>query len=1492
MLVIVIFSSLLVLFQYKPVQTWAAQKAAGYLSDQLHTKVDIRGIYIKPFSSVVLEGFYVIDRHNDTLISTPNLTVNLNGFSIFSSIKKQTIDFKYIELNKGSFYLKKQRDKKLNLDFIIDYFNSPDTVKTINKPWKITFEKVIINNFRFRYKNLGVDSAKREVNFDDLDFRNLSAEIKDMDLINHIFKGKIANLTLREKSGFYIKNLNAEATVDSNKIEAKNLSLITANSNIKNYFLMKFKSFDDIGDHLNDQVYFDSDFHSSRITSSDVSYFTEDLKHIWFDLGINGRISGTVNDIKGKNLLITGGKASYIKGNFSLVGLPNWNNTYLNLKFDQLATNKEDLDYLYNKFTGTTNRHVPDVISKFGNINYDGIFIGKQHDFISKGTFKTKLGRFDPDLSLKIIKNNLLTYNIKLSTNLFSLGSLIDEQTLGRVTLNTQITGSGDELKNLADKFSAQISAIEFNGYNYQNVTLNGTFNNKTANGIIKINDKNIKLNLLGNVDFNPELPLYDLDAAIEGANLNSLNFLQDTISLSTDVITEFSGNSLNNLTGTTNLRNTKIINPKHSCSIKNFKLMANGLGKSREIVLNSDIADGYIKGSYDLATLPSYFKTIIKKYAPSYKTTTVEPKEQIFDFKLELKNPDSLLAFIRPNLKIPEQGTFIGKFNSTNNTETLDVFIKKLQMGKTIIHDLTLDESAFKDYLGLNISANKVDLTDSLFIKDITVNNTIKNDSLNFNLKLSDQNAVNSLDLYGVMNFERDSTALIQLLPSDLILEKEDWRIADKVRIKFLHDKTELSGFELTNGKQKVKIDGFISDNPVDELKLSFEKFSMSTFNQLTKRQNGIALAGLLNGNVKFNHLLGFPGVNAHLKIDTMSLNKTKIGDIKIESIIDNNSRIASIDMNVINKGEETLKVGGTYEIKNGPDDILNFDLKYNQSNDILFQPFISDIVSNIKGDLSANLKITGIRSNPLINGNINLINTRATVNYLKTTYKLNTILGVNNSIVNLKDVELLDIKNGTGIINGTVNLNNITNPNIQLELNAKNLLALNTTFKDNHLYYGTAYGTGKFSFRGPLDNINIAINARTEEGTIFNIPLNTSTTVSDNDFIHFVSHNDTSKKSTGPSSFKGVTLNFDLSADEKTLVKITTEYGLLEGRGQANGLNLKINSLGDFQMFGDFLITSGKFDFTAQNFISKNFIVNQGGTIRWTGNPISATINIGAVYEVRTDIYPLYQIAGFTSPKGHTQTLVQAQLNLTNTLLKPDIAFDLNFPSDPSVKEDLSAFLSDNNNRSQQALNIILRRQFGVITNQVANTGVEVVSELLFNKVNDFISKTNIKWIDFNMRSLNDFSVSARIKDRLIITGNLFNTSTTNLGGSSTINSGNGDIVNGFNNNIFNTNFSSLTKDFELQYLITRDGALRTTSSYKVLENSTLSTLNSNVLSQFNQEYVTGLGLVYEKNFDSFKDLFHLIFKRDASKKKPKTPQLMPNPFILPEKPKEQGQ
>jgi len=408
-------------------------------------------------------------------------------------------------------------------------------------------------------------------------------------------------------------------------------------------------------------------------------------------------------------------------------------------------------------------------------------------------------------------------------------------------------------------------------------------------------------------------------------------------------------------------------------------------------------------------------------------------------------------------------------------------------------------------------------------------------------------------------------------------------------------------------------------------------------------------------------------------------------LGNVKFVTKLAEPDNVLNTKLSIFNKALETLNATGTYDLS-PTDNTLDIAVKMNQTQAIVLEPFVKSLVSNLKGALSSDLTIRGTLSKPLINGTLTFENTGLTVNYLKTPYIINDKVTVENSLIKLDNLSIKDGKGGEGIANGTVDLSKeLSNPVLNVDVNTKNLLALNTTFKDNRLYYGTAYGTGKFSFNGPVDNMRIDIKATTEAGTVFNIPLNTSSTASDYEFIRYKSTKDTIKTPNKPNSFKGVTLNFDLSADEKTTVKIYTDYGLLTGNGVAHNLNLNISSLGDFSMYGSYLISSGKFEFTAKSVISKLFQVSQGGTISWAGDPLNATIDLKTIYEVRANVGDLYAAAGLAPANGNSTKyeLVQAQLNLSGALVKPNIDFDFNFPTDPNVKDDLSTYLADNTNR-----------------------------------------------------------------------------------------------------------------------------------------------------------------------------------------------------------------
>ncbi|WP_316821718.1 translocation/assembly module TamB domain-containing protein [Pedobacter gandavensis] len=1452
-------------------QTFVAKKAADYLSKELNTTVSLTGLYIKPFKSLVLENLLVLDQQKDTLLNTPKFFVDLNQLSI----KRRILDVNTVQLNNGAFFLKTYKNGSTNLDFIIDYFDSgPPTTKK-KQPYKITFERVILNNFSFKYKNYKYDTVMKSVNFEDVHLSNLNGILEKLNTTDHILQAEIKNLTFKEKSGFYLKNLSTFATVDSNKIELQRLLLETNHSRLKDYFKMSFNRYRDFRDYVN-KVRMKANFKDSHIASRDVSFFTSELDQMSLELDVDGQITGLVNNLRAKKLSIKAGKATHIKGDFNLKGLPILKETFMDFKIEMAGTNKKDLDELLTSVTGKRTKRIPEIISKFGNVNFNGSFTGFQNDFIAYGEFKTKIGRVVSDVNMKIDKQGIPSYSGNVKTYDFNLGNLLNEKSLGQITAALNVKGRGTEIKNLTERLDGDIEYIDFNNYRYRNVKIDGTFEKKYFDGSLKVNDKNLNMVFDGGVNLNGQLPEFNFKANIKKARLRALKLYKDSLQIDAVFSTNFTGNNLDNIQGNLLIQHVELNNVKGIYHIDSIQLGAGGIGKDRHLTINSDILDASIKGQYDLNTLPSYFKALAKTYIPSLKADIINYRDQIFKFDLRIKKFEPVAQLLVPGLQIEDQAVFVGNFDSKKNVATINGFVQKLKYNGIVVNNIIVDENTSTNQLQAIVTSDRVDLNDSLYIKNVNISNILRNDSLSLNVKLSNADDANSLDLNGLIEFATDTVGRITILPSILKINNEDWKIQEKVRISFHEGKTQINNFDLSNGPQILKIDGILSNEPEDLLLVGFEKFDLKTLNPFVKTL-GLELSGKLNGETKIHHILKSPKISDNITIDSLSFNDTYIGSLTDTSSFRQSENIVNVYTSIMTRDKETLKARGSLDLEKKE---LDLHIKLDETEMAVLEPFVKKLVSKLKGNISADLAVKGSFDKPDINGEISFNKGKMTINYLQTAYTLNDQVTIDNSIIKVHNLKLLDVDNNEAIANGTVDLNNLDNPTIDAVIKARNFMALNTTEKDNPIYYGQAYGTGTFIFKGPTNRMYIDIDAKTEKGTVFNLPLNSSETVSSKDFITFVSK-DTINTVKKQNSFDGLTMNLKLDVDPNSVANIFTSLGNLSGRGNATDLTLKINSQGDFDMSGDYIIENGSFDFTAQEVINKKFNIRQGGTIRWTGNPAMAQIQLKAIYSLRTSLRDLYTAANRDGNNKDERVLTEVEMGLSGLLLKPDIKLDIFFPSNPAIKEEMQAYFNDSNNLNLQALSLIIRRSFAPGTGnedlgkQLTSGVTSTATELLFNQLNNVLSSLNLDFVDFNVRSLTEANASFRLfNDRVILNAGIVNRGSTN------------DLsLDGFSRN-------NVGGEVEILGLIKKDGTLIGKLSNKPPTQQTIFTTSG--INQNNN--VTALGLVYTQQFDSFREFLRKItgqYKRDQKKKAqhgetPKTRQLINKEAILTEQQK----
>ncbi|MDP4266730.1 MAG: translocation/assembly module TamB domain-containing protein, partial [Bacteroidota bacterium] len=351
----------------------------------------------------------------------------------------------------------------------------------------------------------------------------------------------------------------------------------------------------------------------------------------------------------------------------------------------------------------------------------------------------------------------------------------------------------------------------------------------------------------------------------------------------------------------------------------------------------------------------------------------------------------------------------------------------------------------------------------------------------------------------------------------------------------------------------------------------------------------------------------------------------------------------------------------------------------------------------------------------------------------------------------------------------------------------------------------------------------------------------------LSETNYISFI-RKDSSKiaiKEKAKIDLSGIQMNFDLEVTPSTEAQIIFDKkvgDVIKVKGNGN-LKFEINTLGNFNMYGDYTIEEGDYLFTLKNLINKRFKIEKGGTIKWNGSPYDANVNMNAIYTARTSIADL--VIGGDTGKYKQIVPVQCILTLKEKLLKPAISFDIKIPdADENIQRSLKNITSSEQETNNQVFYLLLANRFKPIGNQnnMFNSGIgglgTTSTELLSNQLNNWLSQIST---DFNI------GVNYRTGDKLnptqlevALSTQLFN---------------NRVLIDG-NVGIGNQKTSNLVGDFTVEYKLTQEGKFRVKAFNKTNNNNEYLNINAN-------QYTQGLGISYRKEFDSLGDFFRKIKK-----------------------------
>ena len=1193
-----------------------------------------------------------------------------------------------------------------------------------------------------------------QLDFQHLEIVNIGIQIDSFEFQEMNFAGKINCISAQTSSGFQLDEfIVEEAKVTPQRTTLNGLTIKTPYSEIGDTLVFRYNEYPAFRDFVN-EVRMDAKVKNSFVALRDIMTFAHALEQNTFFrnnrntvLKMNGRVRGKVNNLRARDLDIILPDGSKIAGSFGSRNLAVRTQEMVNVNLTELRTTMRTLKQLIPSFKP------PDNFDRLGRLYFTGRFDGFFADFVAFGDLRTDIGRAKMDMQMNLLEGaDKAQYRGEMSLLDFDLGTWAQNPDLGLVNFSSKVeNGSGLTAETANADLQANIESFYFRNYNYQNANLTGKLNQNFFNGDFVIKDQNIDFNFLGEIDLKAEIPTYDFRANVRKMAMQPLNLSDQNIVLAGDL--------------DLNLRNKKLADLTGKATVKNFSLERDGerydinsivaessvdINGHKTFILFSEVLGARVEGDFKIDQLPKVFTTYLNNNFTGFadrlniKLPDKAPDDADFSFSLNVIDSKGLNWLVDEKLGIMKDIRVDGFFNGPEQKAMFNLEAPYFEFG-----NITLGET-YIDFNGQDSSA-QVDLEifetfskDKPLLPTLNLAGRLQSDSLGFRISFASNSPAffDNLAIQGMLTLPDSVHYGLSLLQSNLMIFESPWLIDPENKVLFSKDDIIVEHFELNHD------DKFLKLTNVGEKGINL-KVSNLEYNYIDEiwDYDPLDFGGKYDLNLNVQNLFKLEQISAWIWSDAFYINEDYYGGMEMDLYAKNLRGRLNAHMEIVDENR-SLILDGFYNINSAtesqkiPEDqkakYFNFDLTVEDYPLDFVRYFVAPEVKDIVGSFNVNYNMKGMFPEPDISGEIVATNGAFTVDYLKTRYTFDTsFIQAGPRLFDATGTIVKDKFGNTALLTGGISHRYLKDLGVSAQLTTDRFLALDTEKKDNSLFYGTALGRGDVFFNGPFAAIDIYVNASVNDGTKLVIPVSYDREATQLKSIRFVNKHEEEEDVSGfltRESPQGISVEMDLSVRRNAVMELIFNEQLgdiIRGQGRGN-IRMLVPRGGEFQMFGDYTIERGNYLFTFWNVINKDFSVREGGTIVWNGDPFAAQINLEAEYKNLT-VTPLNFIKEYIIPgsdleaEAYKRTNVELTLLLQGELLKPDINFDIKFPSLSSqlqtfADSKLRLLKGDQNELNRQVFGLIVMGQFFPSdfssANVIGSTAGNTLSEFLSNQ------------------------------------------------------------------------------------------------------------------------------------------------------------------------------
>lgn len=1468
------------------------------LSEKLGVEVSISDIKIMPFNKITLEN--VSMKNNDE----PILYVERlgAGISIFDLIRNGKIVVNYAEIiGMDASVSRETPDSPLNIQPIIDALSSKDE----NKPptrFEFRVNTLVIRRSKISYDVLSEPQAP-EGHFDKnhISINDLRADIHLPLIKNDDISVDIKRLAFEEKSGLSLISLKGNMRFTDIAVQWNNLDIeFTKSHLLPEDGELYYCSIPSPGESpfsfvptldfalLPGTVIYPPDFAPFVGTLSRFDeIFNLDLKLSYLPNNLtveNLDLHSTENH--GWSLKLSDATVSHpLSPEYAVVNVPNINididRALLDL-FPHIENNSKLRERLPSKLSLTA--------SLKANALKGEIDVKANVD---EGRLAAKAG-FSRDSIGAPIKGWT-----KIETHNINLAKTLSNDQFGHLNLKVEGQVVYDGRLKYADG-TLSLSNFTFRDFIYDDFYARLNYDNHKFHIIANLDDGGPLLNaeiqgsdkrgerflhLIADInDFRP----FDmhLTKALEGYSFSSA------------INADLTFDSQNPFEGSIDIENFKAVNPDGDVlQVDNFVISCD---TPNLIEITSDFLSGTIdgtEGNIALKSLATDLKHIVMAALPvldrnvsggkSSKQSLLSQYND-FNFEFKLDEPTGFAEFFKTKLKLLGKIDISGKVSSKENQARLNINAPFIVLnGKKYVKDINF---AFRAVEG----NDSLDITAKMPLRRDVVNLNLKADAGGdrFNVGIDWKDLTDTVKLFkGGINLsgnvfltENDEIASTLSIKGDsIVFNNAEWDIETTSPIflaKNFISVNELDIKRIDGEEQSVTIAGIASANLDESLTVDIKNINLGYIFK-TLEINNAQLGGIANGRVNASGLLAETAVittdEKGIRVKNVSFNDCVLGDAVVTSFLDNEEKVVELNGKITQANGHTSTISGQiFPLEES----LNIIVDADHAPLGFMNYYMSAFASDVKGVGSGRARVFGSFKDMDLEGKVWFDNLSMKLDFTNTTYTATDTITIEPGKIILDNIEIHDVDGNKAKVAGVITHNYFRDPKFDINItDAHDFLVYNQPISPDEYWYGKIYANGNANVNnveGPINLINIKANIHTAPRSTFTYILTEQEIAEEYSFIRFrdkaqlqtetiqmvddeltrlemlrKSYENASKKGPDSESHYLIDLNIGITPEGEVNLIMDPDAGdRIRSHGKGNLRVVYDSSSDNLEIYGEYKLDEGFYNFTLQDIIIKDFKIEEGSTISFPdGDPYKTRLNIKAYYELTANLSDLDDSFLQDKELNRTNIRVRAILRVTGSIEAPELSLDLEFPTltEETVRK-IRSIISTEEMINRQIIYLLALNRFYTPDYMSTTKGSELVSfasSTISSQLSNMLRQlTDVVAISPSLRSSKgdftdvEFDValsSSLLNNRLLLNGNF-----------------------GYRDKTLNTN--QFIGDFDLEYLLNRQGSIRVKAYNR---------FNDQNYYIRTAETTQGVGVMFKTDFDDVKSLVRSIFSRKKKKK-----------------------